>query len=179
MTHPFLPSVPTPEDDRPYLRARAICFEQDALIMGRIRSAQAAGFSHDHNPISDDQQRAWWRKHFARLSGWLYEDGDRNVVGYGLLRQEDDGRWYSSVAVDPAHTGHGYGRTITTHLVTFFPFEVWASARNDNPAAQRLHDDLIWDVLGADNDLTFYRTKPKVRMHEEPQVRIDKYGRAC
>lgn len=155
--------VATPPDTRAHLVARQVFTRADVLLMGRIRSAQAAGFSHDRAPIGDAQQLAWWDTHEDRLDAWLYDDQDGQTVGYGLLRQVDDGRWYSSCAVDPAHTGSGYGRVILTHLVTQWPHEVWASARNDNRAAQLLHDDLLWDTLGADNDLTYYRTRPKVR----------------
>jgi hypothetical protein len=43
----------------------------------------------------------------------LYQDAALFVVGYGLLRQTEDGRWWSSVAVLPSYTGRGYGGAIT------------------------------------------------------------------
>lgn len=163
-----LGSVATPRDTRPHLTARSVWADRDVLAMGAIRDRQRAGFSHDHSPITPEMQIRWWDRNKFRLIAYLYDDVDGNTVGYGALRQEDDGRWYSSVAVLPEFGGHGYGRTITTHLVLSVPFDVWASARNDNPAAQKLHDPCIWDVLGADNDLIYYRTRPKVRLVEPP-----------
>lgn len=161
-TSTALPRVTTPADTRPHLTARPVWAVDDVLTMGAIRDRQRAGFSYDTAPISPAQQLAWWERQQYRLIAYLYEDGDGNTVGYGCLRQEDDGRWYSSVAVLPEFGGHGHGRTITTHLVLSVSCDVWASARNDNPAAQQLHDRLVWDTLGADNDRTYYRTRPKV-----------------
>lgn len=164
MTTAPLPPLPTPPDDRPHLTARRVLTDADALAMGAIRDRQRGGFSHDTSPIDAARQLAWWRTNRNRLLAYLYTDGAGAVVGYGCLRQEDDGRWYSSVAVDADHAGHGYGKAITAHLILAVGHEVWASARNDNPAAQKLHDPLLWVALGADNDLTYYRTRPKIRL---------------
>jgi ribosomal protein S18 acetylase RimI-like enzyme len=158
-----LPRLATPEDARPYLTARPALCMADVLIMGRIRSRQAAGFSTDRAPFDDERQIAWFRVNHDRLLPWLYDDQSGATVGYGCLRQESDGRWYSSVAVLPEHGGHGYGKAITLHLIHTVPHEVWASARADNPAARKLHDPLYWDTIGTDGELIFYRTKPKIR----------------
>lgn len=158
-----LPPLPTPPDDRPHLTARLVLTDDDALTMGRIRDRQRAGFSHDTSPITPERQLAWWHTNRNRLHAYLYVDGAGATVGYGCLRQGEDGRWWSSVAVEAGYTGLGHGKAITSHLVLAVGHDVWASARNDNPAAQRLHDPLLWGPLGADNELTFYRTRPKVR----------------
>lgn len=158
-----LPRLATPEDTRPHLTARVVITRDDVLSMGKIRSIQAKGFSHDRTPIDDERQMAWWRWNHQRLEAWLYDDQDGNTVAYGCLRQEADGRWYSSVAVLPQFGGKGYGKAVTHHLIHAVEHDVWASARVDNPAAQKLHDDLYWDVLGTDGELVFYRTKAKIR----------------
>jgi GNAT superfamily N-acetyltransferase len=157
-----LPQITPPVDDRPFLVASPVETEADAIVMGRIRSAQAAHFSNDRAPFDDARQVAWWHEHRRRLVALLYRDQAGAVVGYGCLRQEDDGRWWSSVAVAPGHEGKGHGKRITHHLVTSVPVDVWASARNDRPKALALHDPLDWDTLGGDNDLTWFRTKPKI-----------------
>lgn len=174
MTTP-LPPLPTPPDDRPHLTARPVLADADALTMGAIRDRQRAGFSHDTSPITSERQLAWWRTNRERLHAYLYTDSAGAVVGYGCLRQGEDGRWWSSVAVESGYTGLGYGKAITSHLVLSVGHDVWASARNDNPAAQRLHDPLLWETLGADNDLTFYRTRPRVR-DEAPSLDLGDYG---
>lgn len=158
-----LERLATPEDARPHLTARPVLTMPDVLAMGRIRSEQTAGFSYNRSSITDEQQRRWWEINKDRLDCWLFDNDEGQTVGYGALRQGDDGRWWSSVAVRKVFAGKGHGRVITSWLVMQWPYEVWASARNDNPAAQLLHDRLLWDTLGCDNDLTFYRTKPKVR----------------
>lgn len=157
-----LPPLATPEEERPHLTARPVVAVADILAMGRIRNAQRAAFSHDQTPIDDARQLAWWREHHLRLRAWLYTDCAGATVGYTCLRQEEDGRWWSSVAVMPGHEGHGYGKAITTHCVLAVEHPVWGAARNDQPGALKLHDDLIWDTIGADESLTYFRSKPKI-----------------
>lgn len=159
-----LPRVPTPPDTRPALTAHPVLADADVLTMGRIRSAQAEHFSNDRAAFDDARQLAWWRANQARVIAMLYADAAGADVGYGCLRQDEDGRWWSSVAVAPGHEGRGHGRTITAHLILSVPFDVWASARTDRPKAQALHNPLLWEVVGADNDLIWYRTRPKVRV---------------
>lgn len=158
-----LPRLATPPDDRPRLTATVVYHLADVLTMGAIRNQQRASFAHDTTPIDDDRQRAWWAEQRNRVRAWLYADDAGATVGYGLLRQTKDGRWWTSVAVLDQFAGKGYGRTITHHLVNTVPHEVWSEALNDNHAAQRLHNAGDWEVIGADNDRTFYRTRPKVR----------------
>lgn len=157
------PRLATPEDERPYLTARVVHAMPDVLAMGRIRDACRAGFSQDTTPIDDARQAAWWRENHKRVEGWLFDDANGDTVGYGALLQQDDGRWVSSVAVLPRFAGRGYGKAITTWVVLTVEHEVWARARLDNYPAQKLHDDLVWETLGADNDNEYYRTRPKIR----------------
>lgn len=163
MTTAPLPPLPTPPDDRPRLTAHPVLTDRDALHMGLIRNRQRAGFSHDNNPISPDRQLDWWRTNRHRLRAYLYRDGDGAVVGYGCLRQESDGRWYSSCAVDAGYERLGHGKAILTHLVLAVDHDVWATARDDNEAAQKIHDPLLWETLGWHEGLWLYRTRPRVR----------------
>ena len=159
-----LPRLATPPDDRPHLTARPVISMPDVLLMGHIRHECRAGFSHDTTPIDDKRQEAWWRANHARVEAYLFDDGAGVTVGYGALLQQFDGRWVSSVAVLPGCGGRGYGKAITTWLVAVScEHEVWARARQDNPAAQKLHDPLVWDTIGADEANVYYRTKPKIR----------------
>jgi ribosomal protein S18 acetylase RimI-like enzyme len=159
-----LPRVPTPPDTRPALTAHPVLADRDALHMGLIRNRRREGFSHDASPIDPTRQLAWWREMRDRLIAYLYAGRDGVIVGYGCLRQEPDGRWYSSVAVDVGHEGRGHGKAITTHLVLSVDFVVWATAREDNPAARKLHDPLVWEEYGWHEGLRLYRTRPQIRV---------------
>jgi hypothetical protein len=143
------------------LTARPVLDDDDVEWLRAIRNTCRGGFSNDTSVITAPQQAAWWAANRATLVACLYADGKGSIVGYGLLRQTDDGRWWSSVAVLPQHGGRGYGGAITRHIIRQSPTGVvWATARNDNPPAQRLHCAADWDVIGADDMLTYYRTHP-------------------
>lgn len=158
-----MPPLPTPPDTRPHLTACPVCCEADALIMGRIRHIQRAGFSADNSAIDEDRQRAWYAEMRNRLNAYLYRDGDGNAVGFGALIQQDSGTWVSSVAVLPEFGGRGYGRAITHHLVTSVRHEVYARALLSNPAACALHNALDWEVTDEDDTCRYFRTRPKIR----------------
>jgi len=132
----------------------------DIEDMRQIRNTCRAGFAHDTAIITPDQQRQWWRDNAGKLIAYLYIDRRDSVVGYGLLRQTEDGRWWSSVAVLPGHGGHGYGKAITSHIARQSPTgTTHAQARKDNPQADRIHDRRDWDVIGEDERLYHYRTR--------------------
>lgn len=151
-------------DECTMLGLQAIAIEHIGQVeaLRQIRNACKDGFAHDNTQISELAQRAWWVAHKDRVKGWLYATPDYVLVGYGILRQTDDGRWWSSVAVLPAHAGSGYGGAITGDLIRRIDVPVWASARVDNPAAQRLHRKSDWEELGRDDKLVHYRTLPHV-----------------
>lgn len=151
----------TPECERLGLMARPIESDEDVETLRLIRNACKDGFSHDNSEINQQQQAAWWSLMHDKVRGWLYWVGSE-VVGYGLIRQTDDQRWWSSVAVLPDCAGKGYGGAITADLARRSPRAVWATARLDNPAALRLHRTEDWDDLGSDGRLVTYRTKPHV-----------------
>lgn len=126
-----------------------------------IRNTCREGFSDFRGVIAPAQQARWWAEMRGKVIACLYQDADGRATGYGLLRATEDGRWWSSVAVLPTFGGHGYGGAITRHIVRQSPTGVvWASARNDNPPALRLHCAEDWETIGADNDLTYFRTRP-------------------
>lgn len=160
-----LPRLATPEDERPYLSARPLLSMPDVLLMGAIRNRQRRGFSADTTPIDDERQSGWWRWNHHRVEGWLFDDQAGNTVGYGALLQQPDGRWVSSCAVLPEFTGHGFGKAILTWMVLAVDHEIYARARTDNPAAIKLHDPLLWEVTGVDQEgqNVYFRTWPKVR----------------
>lgn len=169
-----LPAIATPADDRPHLVAAPVCTEADALAMGFIRDARRAGFSQDTTAIDQSRQLLWWRTNRARVQAWLYRDGAGELIGYGALLQRPDGRWVSSCAVLAPFEGRGWGRAILHHLVNSVGHEVYAQARNDNEAAIRLHNSGDWQCLGADNDNTYFRTWPRVRL-ATPSLSLDDY----
>lgn len=106
----------------------------------------------------------------GRVKAWLYVTAGTpphtglmpETVGFGLLRLDDDGRWYSSVAVVPECAGRGYGGAITADLVRRLDATVYATARIDNPAAIRLHREDDWYETNRDDRLVYFKTKPHV-----------------
>ncbi|MEO8082515.1 MAG: GNAT family N-acetyltransferase [Ardenticatenales bacterium] len=133
-----------------------------AETMRFVRNTCRAGFAHDTAKIGRRAQRAWWQANRTRMVAALYYVGDA-PAGYGLLRQSEDGRWWSSVAVLPRFGGIGFGRAITQHLVRQSPDGVvWAEARKDQPAACALHRADDWEVIGEDAERWHYRTRPDI-----------------
>ena len=123
-----------------------------------LRNATREGFSFDTHEIGEAEQFAWWERMRGRVLAWLYADGAGLVVGFGVLRQTEDGRWWTSVGVLPEHGGRGYGRAITADLVLRCPGRVWATARRDNPPAVKLHVPRLWDEIeGEDARRVYFR----------------------
>lgn len=151
----------TDECARLGLNAWLIESDEDVEILRQIRNACKDGFAHDNATISEPAQRAWWVLMHSRIKAWLYWH-KADIVGYGLLRQTDDGRWWSSVAVVPQAAGHGYGGAITADLVRRTDEPVWAEARLDQPKAMRLHRVGDWEELRRDDALAYYRTRESV-----------------
>lgn len=125
-----------------------------------IRNTCRAGFSHDTSTITAPQQAAWWAANRARLVARLYANAGGAIVGYGLLRCDSEGKWWSSVAILPEHAGRGYGKAATAHVIRQSPTGVvYAQARRDNPAADKLHDRRDWIVVEEDERLFHYKTR--------------------
>jgi hypothetical protein len=143
------------------LRALPVELDADVEALRLIRNACKDGFSHDNAEISPAAQLAWWVLMRGRVKAWLYS-ADGHLVGYGLVRQTDDGRWWASVAVLPEEAGQGYGGTITADLVRRVDVPVWGQARLDQPAAMRLHRAADWEEIERDDRLVTYRTLPHV-----------------
>lgn len=152
----------TPECERLALVARPIEDVVDVEALRQIRNACKDGFSHDTTEISAQAQRAWWVAQRGRVKAWLYWRSDL-VIGYGLLRQTDDGRWWTSVAVLPFCAGQGYGGAITADLIRRSDGPVYATARLDNPAARRLHRAADWEETGRDERLVYFQTRYSVQ----------------
>lgn len=153
------------------LTSRPIASWLDVEQLRRVRNICRDGFSFDNAEISIEQQQAWWEANQRQIVGRLYETARaRLLVGYGLLRQTDDGRWWSSVAVLPDHGGHGYGKFITADIIRRCPDGiVWATARRDNPPAVKLHNLADWEIIdGADERLVYFRTRPYLCPHLGP-----------
>lgn len=123
-----------------------------------IRNITRAGYAHHNAEISIAEHLAWWAR--AQPLAWLYQRADDGiVVGFGMLRKDEQARWVTVVGVLPEHTGHNYGKEITRHLVRRCPGLVWGTARRDNPAAMRLHTPDDWlEIPGDDPRLVYFRT---------------------
>lgn len=164
----------TPECQEKGLLAVPVKDEIDVEILRVIRNACKDGFSTDNEEITPQQQEAWWTLMSGKVKAWLYvATASTETVGFGLLRQTDDGRWWSSVAVVPEAAGHGYGGAITADVVRRSDETVYATARLDNPAAMRLHREADWEETGRDDRLVHYATKPHVHM----KMSLEDWGR--
>lgn len=128
--------------------------------MRQIRNRCKDGFSSYTEEISPAEQIAWWTHQGDKVRAWLYEDDLANLVGFGCLRRDAEGRWLTVVAVLPEFGGLGYGKAITHDIVMRSPGRCWATARKDNPAAVKLHIEADWDVVdGPDERLVYFRGK--------------------
>lgn len=152
----------TPETTKLDLHAWTVISDHDVEMLRVIRNVCREGFSHDTTIITEGAQREWWAALRGHVKAWLYWIPNDEVIGYGLLRQTPDGRWWSSVAVLPEHEGHGYGGAITADLVRRHDGPVYGEARLDNPAAMRLHRAADWEELGRDATHVRYRTRPHI-----------------
>jgi GNAT superfamily N-acetyltransferase len=127
----------------------------------QIRNLTASGFSTFNGYITKDEQIAWWMANHSRIKAWLYGDQRTNwYVGYGLLRQDDDGNWWNSLAVLPQFHGLGYGSYITHDLLGRHDSLVYATVRRDNLPAIAMHHPSDWDTIyGPDSSLVYFRSK--------------------
>jgi hypothetical protein len=138
-----------------------IRYPEQVETLRRLRNATRQGFSTVNVEIGMADQQRWWAAMQGKVLGWLYEDELANVVGFGLLRQSEDGRWWTTVGVLPEYGGLGYGSAITHDVVRKAPGVCHATARLDNPAAQRLHRPEDWEEVGRDERLVHYRTRTR------------------
>jgi ribosomal protein S18 acetylase RimI-like enzyme len=154
----------TPECERLGLNARRVGDGHDVDMLRSIRNACKDGFAHDNEAISVQAQKAWWIVNRDRVKAWLYwREGD-GIIGYGLVRQTDDGRWWNSIAVLPLFAGKGYGSAITADLVArCSPYwQIWAEVRVENIAAMRMHRRDDWELMGFVGGLAQFRSRIKV-----------------
>lgn len=138
-------------------------------ILRKIRNATASGFTSDTSYITELRQRAWWVVMKGRLKAWLYTlpcTGNADwkpeyVVGYGLVRLADDGRWWDSLAVLPDYQRQGYGSYITADLLKRHDGPIYSLVRKDNIAAIAMHNNDQWDILDwvDSNNLLLLRSK--------------------
>lgn len=146
--------------DRVGLRPVLVVTPADVEVLRTIRNTCRRGFSAMTDRISREAQARWWAEMGGKVIAYLYAAAAGQYAGYGLLRPTRDGRWWSSVAVLPTFAGQGFGGAITRHVIRQSPTGVvWASARNDNAVALRLHCAEDWEAIGCDNDLTWFRTR--------------------
>jgi GNAT superfamily N-acetyltransferase len=146
--------------DQVGLTPRRVIDDEDVEWLRIIRNTCRRGFAHDQEPISATAQEQWWAANQGDVIAYLHQDCDGFVVGYGLLRRDTYGRWWSSVAVLPPYSGRGYGGAITRHIIRQSPSGVvHAEALVDNPAADRLHNRDDWYEFDNDGVRRHYRTR--------------------
>lgn len=125
----------------------------------QIRNATAAGFSTYNDVVTPDDHRAWWER--TKPYAWLYASTE-GIVGFGMLRPDEQGRTVSVVAVLPEFSGRGIGGWITRDVIRRAPGLVYASARLDNPAAVALHCAADWKRVAEDERMAYFETWGKL-----------------
>ena len=89
-------------------RPDSACLDAEAdAAMAVQRAALRATLPGLHNPHTPDEDRAWIRGVFARLSVWLASDGPRVI---GVLSRERE--WVHQLYVAPDYTGRGIGQRL-------------------------------------------------------------------
>lgn len=142
------------------LEAVRVVSTEQVEALREIRNLTASGFSHDTTEISPLAQRAWWVAMRGRVRAWLYFSSGW-LIGFGMLRQTEDGRWWNSLAVKPAFRGCGYGAAITADLLAQHDGQVYASVKRDNIPALAMHHLDQWDKIDdPEETLVFFRSKP-------------------
>lgn len=126
-----------------------------------LRNITSYGFSNFNGYISYYDQVAWWEKNQGNIEGWLFEHIDEAVyVGFGLLRRDDEGKWWNSIGVHPNYQGLGYGKYITHNLLVNHKGTVYSTIRKDNPHAIKMHVESDWErITGPDPKLIYLRSK--------------------
>lgn len=139
------------------LEAAPVTTDEDVDMLRRIRNACRGTFAYNNLEIDETAQKAWWVAMQGRIHAWLYA-ADDEVIGYGLIREED-GRWWDSVAVMPHVRGFGYGSEICSDLAQRAGCQVWSKVRPGNFAARRMHRDSDWELLGVEDGMAQYRSR--------------------
>ena len=153
------------------LTAHPIQQDIDVERLRFIRNVTSWGYSNHTAQISAEQQRTWWAENRERMRGWLYRDEFKQLVGFGLIRQDDEGFWLTVVGVLPGHEGRGFGKFITHDIVTRAPGRCKATARKDNPGAVKLHVDSDWEIVeGPDERLVYFLGRAEVGEKAEVPV---------
>lgn len=133
------------------LLAEPVVLPSQVQTMREIRNSGRHGFLHDQHEISKTEQRAWWESNKDRVKAWLFY-AVYGVVAYGALRQTEDGRWWSTCAVLPAHGGNGYGTQVMRFLTANAGGPVWAEVAKFNVASFKMHKPDEWRVVEEDDE---------------------------
>lgn len=141
------------------LTAMPVANEHGVELLRTMRNATRQGFSYFNDEISAADQAAWWERMRGKVLAWIYATARGLIVGFGVLRQTDDGRWWTTTGILPEHRGHNYGKAIMHDLVTRSPEPPWSAARRDNLAAQKLHVVEEWIKILQDDRLIYYRAR--------------------
>lgn len=114
-----------------------------------LREAYNCSRAHLARPggITERAQRSWWKSVDRACVRPYLLVADTAVLGYGMLRQDDDGLWWASGAVTPESRGDGFGRALFSLLVALCPEDTWLSVREDNEVAYRLYRSLGFEEM--------------------------------
>jgi GNAT superfamily N-acetyltransferase len=100
--------------------------DEAQAAMAVQRAAMRATLPGLHEPHSADEDRAWIRDVFARMSVWLAVDGER-IVGIASR----DGNWLHQLYLAPGYTGIGIGQRLLAAMLAESPaLKLWTFARN-------------------------------------------------
>jgi GNAT superfamily N-acetyltransferase len=144
------------------LRAIPIEHADQVERLRLLRNLGRETYTHHTAPISEAEQLAWWERMQGRVRAWLYTTPHGLIIGFGLVRQDEAGRWCTTLGVDPDFQGRGYGREITADLVRRNTGPLYGAALRSNPAGVRLHVEADWEPIeGPDPAVAYFRTRDR------------------
>jgi GNAT superfamily N-acetyltransferase len=104
-----------------------------AQVVRTIRNACRGTFTHHNEYITESQQLDWWQHRGEGVRVWLY-GCPPEWFGFGMLRPDDNGHVWATLAVLPAYRNIGFGTAIYRHLLEQEE-HVWIEIGTGNPAS--------------------------------------------
>jgi GNAT superfamily N-acetyltransferase len=120
------------------INAMEVVSLEQAHEVAWIRNQCRGRFTHHNEHITPEQQKLWWESR-PDVRMWLYAQADSAItrwVGFGLLRRDEHGHLWATLAVLPGLRGQGYGTAIYRHLIEQGG-HVWIEIGEGNAASYR------------------------------------------
>lgn len=126
--------------------------DEEADIVRRIRNQGRAWMTRYTSEITPEEQAAWWAAREALgVRVYLALIGEE-VLGFGLLRRDPDGRLWATLAVREQWRGRGVGTQLYRYLCQQAGEDVWIEVRADNAASLRAAQKAGFEFLAEAED---------------------------